>query len=76
MADLQITIPDEFMPGLVAKMYDLNKTREMPYTDLDEFLTDYATQLASGACLDFKVGPYWEWPVPPQFNADGTPYTD
>ena len=76
MADLQITIPDEFMPGLVAKMYDQNRNRETPYVDLDEFLTDYATQLASGACNDYKVGPYWEGPVLPQFNADGTPYTE
>jgi hypothetical protein len=73
MADITITIPDEFVPGAVAKMYDMNRTREVPYADLDEFLTDYATSLASGACVDYKVGPYYIGPIEPQFNQDGTP---
>jgi hypothetical protein len=25
-------------------------------------------------CQDLKVGPYYVGPIPPQFNADGTPY--
>ena len=74
MADLTITVTDEFVPGMVAKMHDMNKTRETPYADLDEFLTDYATSLASGACVDYKVGPNYEGPVTPSYNADGTPF--
>lgn len=73
MADITITIPDEFVPGAVAKMYDMNRTREVPYADLDEFLTDYATSLASGACVDYKVGPNYIGPIEPQYNQDGTP---
>ena len=73
MADITITIPDEFVPGAVAKMYDMNRTREVPYADLDEFLTDYATSLASGACVDYKVGPNYFGPIEPQYNQDGTP---
>lgn len=73
MADITITIPDEFVPGAVAKMYDMNRTREVPYADLDEFLTDYATSLASGACVDYKVGPNYIGPIEPDYNQDGTP---
>lgn len=72
MASFTLTIPDEFIPGVVAKMHDANRTREVPYADLDEFLTDYATSLASGACADYKVGPNFELPKP-AWNQDGTP---
>jgi len=75
MADITITIPDEFVPGAVAKMYDMNRTREVPYADLDEFLTEFATSLCSGACVDYKVGPNYIGPVDPQYNQDGTPVT-
>ena len=30
--------------------------------------------LANKTCQDLKVGPYYLGPIPPQFNADGTPY--
>lgn len=75
MADITITIPDEFVPGAVAKMYDMNRTREVPYADLDEFLTEFATSLCSGACVDYKVGPNYIGPIEPQYNQDGTPVT-
>ena len=74
--DITITVPDKYIPGAVAAMYARNRTREVPYADLDEFLTDYATSMCSGACKDFKVGPNWEGPIEPQFNQDGTPYTN
>jgi hypothetical protein len=31
--------------------------------------------MATKVCQDLKVGPYYTGPIPPQFNADGTPYT-
>jgi hypothetical protein len=37
-------------------------------------VSDYATNLATKVCQDLKVGPYYVGPIPPQFNADGTPY--
>ena len=73
MADITITIPDEFVPGAVAKMYDMNRTREVPYADLDEFLTEFATSLCSGACVDYSVGPNYIGPVDPTYTQDGTP---
>jgi hypothetical protein len=30
--------------------------------------------MATKVCQDLKVGPYYTGPIPPQFNADGTPY--
>jgi hypothetical protein len=74
MASITITIPDEFVPGVVARMYEVNASREVPFADLDEFLSQQAADLASGACFDYKVGPYYVGPVNPKFNADGTPY--
>jgi len=29
---------------------------------------------ATKACQDLKVGPFYVGPIPPEFNADGTPY--
>lgn len=74
MASIQITIPDEYVPGVVARMYDANQNREVPYADMEEFLSEYAAALASGACFDYKVGEYYVGPVNPAFAADGTPY--
>jgi hypothetical protein len=37
-------------------------------------VNEAAAAAATKACQDFKVGPYYTGPTPPQFNADGTPY--
>lgn len=74
MAQITITVPDEYLPGAVAKMYEMNRTREVPYADMEEFMSDQAAALASGACYDYKVGEYYVGPINPQFSADGTPY--
>lgn len=29
---------------------------------------------ADKVCQDLMVGPYYRGPIPPQFNADGTPF--
>jgi hypothetical protein len=41
---------------------------------MEEFLSEYSEALASGACYDYKVGPYYLGPIDPRFNQDGTPY--
>lgn len=74
MAQITITIPDEFVPGVLARMYDANQSREVPYANVEEFLSEYSEALASGACFDYKVGPFYVGPINPKFNADGTPY--
>ena len=37
-------------------------------------MNEAAAAAATKACQDLKVGPYYVGSIPPQFNADGTPY--
>lgn len=67
--DYTITIADELIPGIVATAYAEGKQPE-------EVVQSYAHAVAQKACQDLKVGPYYTGPTPPQFNADGTPYTE
>lgn len=67
MASFTITIPDELAPGIAATAYLEGKTPET-------VVGEYAIAVATKACQDLKVGPYYFGPIPPQFNADGTPY--
>lgn len=69
MASFNITIDDTLVPGIVATASLEGKTSE-------EVVGEYATTLATKICQDLKVGPYYVGPVPPQFNADGTPYAE
>lgn len=66
--DYTITIPDNILPGIIASAVIENKTPE-------QLVQEYAVVVATKACQDLRVGPYYVGPVPPQFNADGTPYT-
>ena len=67
MAIFQITIDDSLAPGIIATASLEGKTPE-------EVVNEAAEAAATKACQDLKVGPYYTGPIPPQFNADGTPY--
>ena len=67
MAEFTISIDDTLAPGIVATAALEGKTPE-------EVVNEYAEALANKTCQDLKVGPYYTGPIPPQFNADGTPY--
>jgi hypothetical protein len=67
MATFQITIDDSLAPGIIAIASLEGKTPE-------DVVNEAAAAAATKACQDFKVGPYYTGPTPPQFNADGTPY--
>jgi hypothetical protein len=67
MAEFTITIDDTLAPGIVATAVLEGKTPE-------EVVNEYAAALATKTCQDLKVGPFYIGPIPPQFNADGTPY--
>jgi hypothetical protein len=67
MATFEITIDDALVPGIVATAYAEGKQPE-------DVVQEYAEAVANKACQDLKVGPYYVGPIPPQFNADGTPY--
>jgi hypothetical protein len=65
--DIIIAIPDELAPGVIASSYAENKAPQ-------QLVQEYAIAAATKACQDFKVGPYYQGPTLPRFNADGTPY--
>ena len=65
--DFLITIDDTLVPGIIAIATLEGKNPE-------DVVNEYAAAVATKACQDFKVGPYYVGPIPPQFNADGTPY--
>jgi hypothetical protein len=67
MAEFIISIDDSLAPGIIATASLEGKTPE-------EVVEEYATSMATKVCQDLKVGPYYLGPIPPQFNADGTPY--
>ena len=67
MATFQITIDDSLAPGIIATASLEGKTPE-------DVVNEAAAAAATKACQDLKVGPYYVGPIPPQFNADGTPY--
>jgi hypothetical protein len=67
MATFQITIDDTLAPGIIA-------TATLEGKQPEDVVQEYAEAAANKACQDLKVGPYYTGPIPPQFNADGTPY--
>jgi hypothetical protein len=67
MATFEITIDDTLAPGIIA-------TATLEGKQPEDVVQEYAEAVANKACQDLKVGPYYVGPVPPQFNADGTPY--
>jgi hypothetical protein len=67
MASFTITIDNTLVPGIIATASLEGKTPE-------DVVNEAAEAAATKACQDLKVGPYYVGPIPPQFNADGTPY--
>jgi hypothetical protein len=67
MAEFIISIDDTLAPGIIATASLEGKTPE-------DVVNEAAEAAATKACQDLKVGPYYTGPIPPQFNADGTPY--
>jgi hypothetical protein len=67
MASFTITIDDTLVPGIIA-------TANLEGKQPEDVVAEYAESVSRKACQDLKVGPYYTGPIPPQFNADGTPY--
>lgn len=69
MAELIISIDNSLAPGIIATASLEGKTPE-------DVVNEAATAAANKTCQDLKVGPYYQGPIPPQFNADGTLYVE
>jgi hypothetical protein len=67
MAEFIISIDDSLAPGIIA-------TASLEGKAPEDVVNEAAAAAAIKACQDLKVGPYYTGPIPPQFNADGTPY--
>jgi hypothetical protein len=65
--DFTVTIDDTLVPGIIA-------TANLEGKDPEDVVAEYAESVSRKACQDLKVGPYYTGPIPPQFNADGSPY--
>ena len=69
MALFTVDLPNELLPGLVA---ELSTMPDAPTPE--EYFQASAVELLRQRAEAYKVGPYYVGPIPPQFNADGTPY--
>jgi hypothetical protein len=72
MAQFTIDIPDELLPALVAE-FSLVKGSVAALTP-EEYFAGSVVETVRQRAEIYKVGPYYTGPIPPQFNADGTPY--
>jgi hypothetical protein len=68
-----ITIPEELIPGIIATAA-LESQRTGQQITPEMVVQDAAIAQADKVCQDLRVGPYYTGPIPPQFNADGTPF--
>lgn len=72
MAQLTISIPDEYIPGIEAAR-NVENNNGSSFASAEEYANHVALQAAISWCERYKVGPYWTQPQP-AFNPDGTPY--
>tara|TARA_R110000868_G_scaffold79738_1_gene226743 strand:+ start:1592 stop:1861 length:270 start_codon:yes stop_codon:yes gene_type:complete len=72
MAQLIISIPDEYIPGIeAARNVENNNGRS--FSTIEDYSAYVAIEAAKSWCEKYKVGPNWIQPQP-EFNSDGTPY--
>lgn len=70
MATFTVDIPEELLPGLIAELHTLPAG-----TSPEQYFAASAVELLRQRCEVYKVGPYYQGPLMPQFNADGTLYS-
>jgi hypothetical protein len=68
----QLEIPDELLPALAAEFALVQGSTEA--TNPEEYFAASVVETVRQRAEIYKVGPYYTGPIPPQFNADGTPY--
>jgi len=72
MAQFTIDIPDNLLPAIIAE-YTLVQD-SVATTTPEEYFQESVVETVRQRAEIYKVGPYYEGPTPPQFNADGTLY--
>jgi hypothetical protein len=72
MAQFTIEIPDQLLPALVVEFGLVQGSTDA--TTPEEYFQASIVETVRQRAESYKVGPYYTGPIPPQFNADGTPY--
>ena len=74
MAQFTIDIPNELLPALAAEFSIVSAAGGTESTTAEEYFAASVVETVRQRAESYKVGPYYVGPIPPQFNADGTPY--
>ena len=74
MAQFTLEIPDELLPALAAEFSIVSAAGGTEATTAEEYFAASVVETVRQRAEIYKVGPYYTGPIPPQFNADGTPY--
>lgn len=74
MAQFSLTIPDELLPALVVEFSIVSAAGGTDATTPEEYFAASVVETVRQRAEIYKVGPYYIGPVPPAWNADGTPY--
>jgi hypothetical protein len=72
MAQFTIEIPDQLLPALVVEFGLVQGSTSA--TTPEEYFEASIVETVRQRAEIYKVGPYYTGPIPPKFNADGTPY--
>ena len=74
MAQFSLTIPDYLLPALVVEFGIVSAAGGTDATTPEEYFAASVVETVRQRAEIYKVGPYYVGPVPPQYNADGTPF--
>ena len=74
MAQFTVDIPDELLPALLVE-FSLVKDSTTATTVEEHFAASVVETVRQRAQIH-KVGPYYTGPILPQYNPDGTPYSE
>jgi hypothetical protein len=74
MAQFTLTIPDELLPALAAEFSIVSAAGGTEAATAEEYFAASVVEIVRQRTEIYKVGPYYVGPIPPQFNADGSPY--
>ena len=74
MAQFVLELPDELLPALAAEYHLVSSNGGTEATSAEEYFVASVVETVRQRAEIYKVGPYYVGPIPPQYNADGTPY--